>query len=170
MKLSVREIVIFSFLGAIMYASKLAMEFLPNVHLVGVFVIALTIVYRKKALYPIYIFVMLTGLFSAFSTWWIPYLYVWLILWGVVMLLPKNIKPLYKPLVYMTVCGLHGLLYGTLYAPVHMLLFGMSFKGMLAWIAGGFVWDIIHAVGNFFCAMLVCPIISAIKTGEKYIG
>lgn len=170
MKLSVKEIVIFSFLGAIMYASKLVMEFLPNVHLVGVFVVALTVVYRKKALYPIYIFVMLTGLFSAFSTWWIPYLYIWLILWAVVMILPRNIKPSLKPLMYMTVCGVHGLLYGTLYAPVHKLLFGMSFKGMLAWIAAGFTWDIVHAIGNFFCGLLICPIIKAIKTGEKYIS
>lgn len=169
MRLSVREIAIFSFLAAIMYASKLIMEFLPNVHLIGVFVVAITVVYRRKALYPIYIFVMLTGLFSGFSGWWIPYLYIWLILWAAVMLLPKNIKPALRPFVYMTVCALHGLLYGTLYAPLHMLLFGMSFKGMLAWIAAGFVWDIVHGVGNFFCGALICPIISAIKIGERSI-
>ena len=168
MKLSVKEIAIFSFLAAIMYASKLVMEFLPNIHLVGVFVVAITVVYRKKALYSIYIFVMLTGLFSGFSLWWISYLYIWLILWAAVMLLPENIKPSIKPFVYMFVCALHGLLYGTLYAPLHMLLFGMSFKGMLAWIAAGFSWDIVHAVGNFFCGALICPIISAIKLGEKY--
>ena len=44
MKLSVKEIAIFSVLGAMMYASKMLMEFLPNVHLIGVFVIALTVV------------------------------------------------------------------------------------------------------------------------------
>ena len=35
-------------LGAIMYASKLLMEFAPNIHLLGVFTIAFTVVYRKK--------------------------------------------------------------------------------------------------------------------------
>ena len=55
MKLSAREVAVFGMLGAAMYASKLLMEFLPNVHLLGVFTIAVTIVYRKKALYPIYI-------------------------------------------------------------------------------------------------------------------
>ena len=39
-------------LGAVMYASKIIMEFAPNIHLLGVFTIAITIVYRKKALYP----------------------------------------------------------------------------------------------------------------------
>ena len=52
MKLSVREIAVFGMLGALMYASKVLMEALPNVHLLGVFVVALTVVYRKKALYP----------------------------------------------------------------------------------------------------------------------
>ena len=46
-------------LGALMYASKVAMEVLPNVHLLGVFVVAMTVVYRKKALYPIYTYVFL---------------------------------------------------------------------------------------------------------------
>ena len=73
-----------------MYLSKMLMELVPNVHLTGVFVIAFTVVYGVKALYPIYVFVFLTGLFSGFATWWIPYLYLWTVLWGVVMLLPKN--------------------------------------------------------------------------------
>lgn len=168
MKLSVKEIAIFSVLGAMMYASKMLMEFLPNVHLIGVFVIALTVVYRKKALYPIYIFVLLTGLFAGFATWWLPYLYLWLVLWGVVMLLPQNLPKAIKPIVYMLICGLHGLLYGTLYAPVHMLLFGLTPSGVLAWIAAGLPWDVVHAIGNFFCGILICPLIAALKLGEKH--
>ena len=161
---------IFSFIGAAMYASKIVMEFLPNIHLIGVFVIATTVVYRKKALYPIYIFVMLTGMFFGFASWWIPYLYIWLVLWAVVMILPRDMKPAVIPIVYMIVCGIHGLLYGILYAPVQMMLFGMSFKGILAWIAAGFPWDVVHGIGNFLCGVLICPVINAMKTGEKYTG
>jgi len=61
-------------LGALMYASKILMEVLPNVHLLGVFVISITVVYRKLALYPIYTYVLLTGMFSGFSAWWVPHL------------------------------------------------------------------------------------------------
>ena len=57
MKLTTREITVFAMLGAVMYASKLLMELVPNVHLLGTFIIAFTVVYRKKALYPIYIYV-----------------------------------------------------------------------------------------------------------------
>ena len=117
MRLTVRETAVFAMLGAVMYASKLIMELAPNVHLLGVFTIAFTVVYRKKALYPIYTYVILNGIFSGFATWWIPYLYIWTILWGVTMLLPINMPKKIRPIVYMVVCALHGFLFGTLYAP-----------------------------------------------------
>ena len=53
MKLTTKETAIFAMLGAVMYASKIIMEFAPNIHLLGTFTIAYTIVYRKKALYQI---------------------------------------------------------------------------------------------------------------------
>lgn len=166
-KLTIRQMTVFSMLGALMYASKVIMEFLPNVHLLGVFVIAYTVVYRKKALYPIYIFVFLTGLFAGFAVWWIPYLYIWTVLWGAVMLLPKNIPSKLKPIVYMLVCSAHGFLYGTLYAPAQAILFGLDFKGMIAWIAAGLLWDCIHGVSNFFCGILIVPIVSAINLARR---
>ena len=68
MKLRTRELTIFAMLGALMYASKVIMEVAPNVHLLSVFTVAFTVVYRKKALYPIYTYVFLNGLFCSFST------------------------------------------------------------------------------------------------------
>ena len=149
-----------------MYASKMIMEFAPNIHLLGVFTIAFTVVYRKKALYPIYVYVLLNGALSGFGTWWIPYLYVWTILWGIVMLLPQKMPKKIKPLVYMTVCAMHGFMFGILYAPVQALLFGLSFKGTIAWIVSGLPFDFIHGVSNFFCGMLIVPIISILRKLE----
>ena len=169
MKLNIRETAVFALLGALMYASKVIMEILPNVHLLGVFVVAITVAYRKKALYPIYIYVFLNGLFSGFSMWWIPYLYIWSLLWGAVMLLPKNIPTKARPIIYMSVCALHGFLFGTLYAPAQAIMFGLDFKATVAWIAAGLPWDFVHGVSNFFCGILICPIISVLKNSEKYI-
>lgn len=166
MKLSVKEIAIFGMLGALMYASKLAMEFLPNVHLIGVFTIALTVVYRQKALYPLYIFVFITGLFAGFATWWLPYMYLWTVLWGAVMLLPHNLPKAARPFVYMALCGLHGFLYGTLYAPAQALLFGLSFDAMIAWIIAGLPFDITHGISNIVCGILICPIIAILQRAE----
>lgn len=155
-------------LGAVMYASKLLMEVAPNIHLLGVFTIAFTVVYRKKALYPIYIYVILNGIFSGFAAWWVPYLYVWTVLWAVVMLLPEHLPKKLRPLIYMTICAAHGFLFGTLYAPAQAILFGMSFQGMISWIIAGLPFDLIHGVSNFFCGLLIVPVISALQLAERY--
>lgn len=149
-----------------MYASKMIMEIAPNVHLLGVFVIAFTIVYRKKALYPIYVFVLLTGVYAGFTTWWIPYLYLWTILWGVTMLLPKNMPKKIRPIVYMIVCAMHGFLYGTLYAPAQAFFFGLNLEGTIAWIIAGLPWDFVHGVSNFFCGILILPIVRILRIAE----
>lgn len=166
-KLNIKEIAVFGMLGAAMYVSKLIMEVLPNVHLLGVFVVAMTVVFRAKALYPIYIYVFLNGLFAGFSTWWIPYLYIWTILWGVIMLLPKNMPKKLQTIVYMLVCSAHGFLFGVLYAPFQAIVYGLNFEGTLAWIASGLPFDIIHGVSNFFCGALIIPIVSVLKLTAK---
>ena len=166
MKLTVKELTVFSMLAAVMYVSKLVMEFLPNIHLLGVFVVSFTIVYRKKALYPIYLFVFLTGLLNGFNTWWIPYLYLWTVLWAAVMVLPKRLPPKAAPLIYMIVCGLHGLAYGTFYSPFQALMYGLNMEGMIGWIIAGLPFDITHGISNFICGILILPIVSTLKQAE----
>ena len=166
-QLTIREMAVFAMLGALMYASKMIMEVAPNVHLLGVFTIAFTVVYRKKALYPIYTYVLLNGIFCGFATWWIPYLYLWAVLWGATMLLPKRIPEKLRPLVYMLLCAVHGFLFGTLYAPAQALLYGLSFQKMIAWIISGLPWDFVHGVSNFFCGILIVPIVKILTFLEK---
>lgn len=170
MKLTTREIAVFAMLGAVMYVSKIVMEFAPNIHLLGVFTVSYTVVYRKKALYPIYTYVLLNGVLYGFAAWWIPYLYVWTVLWGAVMLLPQDMPKKLRPFVYMVVCAAHGFLFGTLYAPAQALLYGLSFKGTIAWIIAGLPWDFMHGVSNFFCGLLIVPVISALRLAEKNMG
>lgn len=170
MKLKTRELAIFAMLGAIMYVSKMIMEWIPNVHLLGTLTMAYTLVYRKKALYPIYTYVFLNGALGGFNTWWVPYLYVWTILWGVTMLLPQNIPKKIRPMIYMVICALHGFLFGVLYAPAQALLYGLSFEATIAWIISGFSFDCIHGISNFFCGMLIAPIVSVLKYLERNTG
>ncbi|MBP3654279.1 MAG: hypothetical protein J6J04_02460 [Oscillospiraceae bacterium] len=168
MKLTVRETAVFAMLGAIMYCSKMIMEIVPNVHLLGAFIVAFTVVYRKKALYPIYVFILITGLMNGFATWWMPYLYLWAVLWGMTMLLPKNIPDKWKPLIYMSVSAAHGYLYGTLYAPAQAILFGLDFQGMITWVIAGLPWDVIHGTSNFLCGVLIYPMVKLLQKIEKY--
>ena len=143
------------------------MEALPNLHLLGMLTMVYTLAFRKKALIPIYCYVFLNGLYAGFSLWWMPYLYIWTILWGATMLLPKSLpEKLPKELciiIYSTVCALHGLAFGILYAPAQALLFGLNFKETLVWIAAGFSFDVIHALGNLCAGLLILPLSALLK-------
>ncbi len=160
----------FAVLGTLMFCSKVLMEVLPNIHLLGMFTMVFTLVFRKKALIPIYLYVLLNGLFAGFTSWWLPYLYIWTVLWGITMLLPRRMSKGIAYVVYPLLCGLHGLAFGTLYAPVQALLFGMDFQQTLAWIAAGLPWDVLHGVGNFCAGMLIVPLSELLKKLENNQG
>ena len=168
MKLNLKELVLFALISAMMITSKLIMEVLPNIHLIGVFIIATTVVYRQKALYPISAYIFLQGLISGFDLWWAPYLYIWTVLWGLTMLLPQKMPKALAPVVYCALCGFHGLIFGILYAPAQALMFGLNFSGMVSWIIAGFPFDITHAIGNTVCGILIVPIITVLKSASKY--
>ncbi len=166
-KITIIEMTVFSMLGALMFASKVLMDVLPNVHLIGVFIVAETVVYRRKALYPIYVFIFLTGLTNGFALWWIPYLYIWTILWAAAMLIPKDAGGKKLMIFSMIICSLHGFLYGTLYAPAQAILFHLNFKGMITWIIAGLPYDCVHGVGNLVCGILIVPLITLLRKSEK---
>lgn len=169
MKLNTNRIAVFGLMGALLYVARQAMSALPNIHLTGVFIVVLTVVYRRQALYPLYTFILMEGLFGGFNTWWLPYLYIWTVLWGAVMLLPKNMKPQTAAVVYALVCACHGFLYGVLYAPAQALIFGLSWEGMLAWIASGFTFDLIHGFSNLVCGVVIMPLVRVVQRMDKAI-
>ena len=154
---------VFAMLAAIMLCSKIIMEALPNIHLLGMLTMTYTIAYRTKALIPIYLYVMLNGLLAGFSAWWVPYLYVWTILWGITMLLPKKMPKGVAAVVYPIVCSLHGFAFGVLYAPAQALMFSLSFDQMLVWIAQGALMDCIHGVSNLIVGTLILPFSELMK-------
>lgn len=167
MKLKLRELVLFALLGTLMFCSKLLTEIIPNVHFLALLTVVYTVTFRAKALMPIYVFVFMTGLFNGFAMWWLPYLYIWAVLWGAVMLLPKNMPTKVAMPVYIAVAAAHGLLYGTLYAPAQALMYGYSLEQTLTWIVIGLPWDAVHALGNLLTGTLALPLIKVMKTAKK---
>lgn len=161
--MSILELVVFAMLGTMMFCSKILMEILPNIHLLGMFTMVFTLVFRKKALIPIYVYVLLNGLYAGFNVWWMPYLYIWTILWAVTMLLPKKMPQKVACIVYPMVCALHGFAFGILYAPAQALFFGLDFKQTVAWIITGLPWDLVHGVGNAFAGLLIVPLTDLLK-------
>ncbi len=165
--LTIAEMAIFAMLGGMMYGSRVLMAALPNIHLIGMFVTTLTVVYRRKALYPLYTYVFLEGLLSGFAPWWIPYLYIWTVLWGVVMLLPRRMPAAVTAVIYPAVSCLHGLAFSILYAPFQALFYGLDWEGTLAWIAAGLPFDISHGIGNLCSGLLILPLSALIKKLDR---
>ena len=157
--MTIFEISLYAILGVIMFISDIVMEALPNIHILAMFIVTFTVVYRVKALVPIYVYVFLQGLYSGFALWWVPYLYVWVVLWCIAMLLPRNMKPIRAVVTYALVCGLHGLLFGVLYAPMQIILFGMEWNQLVPWIIAGLPFDVIHCVSNVFSGTLVLGLV-----------
>lgn len=157
-RLAVQDMVIFAMLGALLLIGKILFEPLPNIHPLASLIGVYTVTYREKALIPIYVYVILQGLFSGFNMWWIPYTYIWTCLWALFMIIPRNIAKTRALYIYPLICALHGILFGTLYAPAQALIFGLNFSGMIKWIVAGLPFDLLHAGGNFVAGFLVLPL------------
>ena len=157
--LNVREITFYAMMGALMFGSKCLMAALPNIHLIALFIIVLTVVFRWKALFPVYLYVLLEGVVYGFGVWFIGYLYVWAVLFGAVMLLPRKGPVWLRIALYSLAGGLHGILFGTMLSPVQAVIFGLDIKGSLAWIAAGFPYDVIHGISNAVLCGLSWPLI-----------
>ena len=166
-KSKVLDLVIFTMLGCILFMSKIIAELLPNIHPVTMFICVYTLVYRARAIIPVYVFVAVSGLFYGFAPWWIPYLYIWTLAWALFMLIPRNASLKLKGILSAVFCALHGLLYGVLYAPAQAVLFGLNFKGMIAWIVAGIPFDILHMCGNIVISVLVIPLYKVISRLEE---
>ena len=67
-------------LGALTFGAKVAMSGLPNIEPVSLMVMLFAVVFGWKALYPIYLYVLMEILLYGINLWNINYLYVWLVL------------------------------------------------------------------------------------------
>ena len=144
-----REIALFGILGALTFGAKVAMSFLPNIEPVSLFVILYTVVFGRKALYPIYLYVLLEILFYGIQLWNINYLYIWTLL----ALGAWMIRKTDSPVVWATLSGGFGLLFGALCAPVYLFSGGIGFA--VSWWLSGIPFDILHCAGNFVMALLL---------------
>ena len=97
-------------MAALIFASKVALASLPNININSVLIILTVVFFGWKALYTVYVYVLLEGLFFGFSVWWYGYLYVWAVLVAAAMLLRKNDSAL----IWAAVAGVFGLVFGPL--------------------------------------------------------
>lgn len=144
-----RELVLFALLGTVMFAAKMVMAGLANIEPVSLLVIVYTVVFGKKALWPIYVYVALECMVWGVNLWTVSYLYVWLVLFGAAMALRR----VESPLIWAVISGAFGLLFGLLCAPVSLISGGWGYA--VSWWLSGIPYDLLHCGGNFVIALLL---------------
>ena len=148
-KITVRELALFSVLGALTFAAKYVMAMLPNIEPVSLMVMLFAVVFGRKCLYPVYLYVAMEILFFGLGLWNVNYLYVWLILAVAAYLLRR----MESPLGWAMVSGVFGLLFGALCGIVDIFIGGFPYA-VTKWISG-IPFDISHCVGNFMLALIL---------------
>lgn len=148
-KITVRELALFGVLGALTFAAKYVMSFLPNIEPVSLMVMLFAVVFGRKCLYPIYLYVMMEILFYGISLWNINYLYIWTVL----ALAAYLLRRMEHPLGWAVLSGAYGLLFGALCGIVDVFIGGFPYA-VTKWISG-IPFDIAHCLGNFTIALLL---------------
>lgn len=148
-KLTVREIVLFGMLGALIFAAKYVMAFLPNIEPVSLMVMLCAVVFGRKAAYPIALYVLMEVLFYGLGLWNINYLYIWAIL----AIAAGQMRQTRSPLPWAILSGTFGLLFGALCAPVDVVIGGFGYA-IAKWVSG-IPFDIAHCIGNFAIALVM---------------
>ena len=136
-------------LGALTFAAKYVMSFLPNIEPVSLMVMLFAVVFGKKWVYPVYLYVAMEILFYGISLWNINYLYIWAVL-AIAARLLRNMR---SPLGWALLSGAFGLLFGALCGIVDVFIGGFGYA-VTKWVSG-IPFDILHCAGNFVIALVM---------------
>ena len=147
--ISVRELVLFALLGAVMFAGQMAMAGLPNIEPVSLCVMLYAVVFGKKWVYPVYLYVGLEILFYGLGIWNLNYLYTWAVL-GVTAYCLRNMEGAFG---WAMLSGIFGLSFGALCGIVDVFIGGFPYA-VAKWVSG-IPFDISHCIGNFVMALVL---------------
>ena len=147
--LSLRQIALFGVLGALTFGAKVAMSALPNIEPVSLMVMLFAVVFGWKALYPVYLYVLMEVMLYGINLWNINYLYVWTVL-AVLAIFMRRLR---NPLWWALLSGAFGMAFGLLCSPVYIAMGGVDYA--IKWWLSGIAFDIPHAIGNFVIALVL---------------
>ena len=139
MRLRTRELVLFGLLGGMTFGAKVAMMGLPNIEPVSLMVMLFAVSFGRKAVYPIYTYVLLEFALNGINLWSVNYLYIWLLLAAAAW----TVRDMASPVGWAVLSG----------APVYLFAGGPAFA--LSWWLSGIPYDLLHCAGNFVLALVL---------------
>ena len=147
--MKIRDITMIGMMSAILLVLQLALAFIPNIEMVSLLIIIYTLIFGRKTLFIIYVFVVLEGIVYGIGLWWFSYLYIWAILYLITYLFQK----VRSPIIWAVINSAYGFSFGALYAIPYFITGGIQ-TGIAYWVAG-IPFDISHGIGNFVIALLL---------------
>lgn len=157
-RLSIRELTCLATMGALMFALKMAMAALPNIHPVAMLIVLTALQFSWRAFYAVGVYILLEGVLFGFGLWWISYLYIWPLLTVLTILLRKNEGRLF----WASLTAFFGLVFGALCAIPYFFIGGPS-MAFSYWISG-IPFDLLHCVGNFAVTFALLPTLRSVLT------
>lgn len=149
MGLSLSEVALFGVLAGLTFAAKMVMAAFANIEPVSLMVMLFAVTFGRKAVYPIYVYVLLEFATFGIQLWSVNYLYIWLVL----ALGAWLMREVTSPIGWALLSGIFGLLFGALCAPVDVFVGGWSYA-LGKWVTG-IPFDVAHCIGNFVMALLL---------------
>lgn len=144
-----RKVALYGILGGVMFSTKLALAFLPNVEPVSLLVMLYAVCFGWEGLYAVYAYVFLEYAVWGVGLWSACYLYVWLILFA----FARALRGMESPLGWAALSGSFGLLFGALCAIVYLFAGGPAMA--FSWWSTGIPMDLIHGGANFVLALFL---------------
>ena len=157
-----RELVLMALLGALLFAAKMALAGLPNIEPVTLLVMVYSVVFGRRALWAIGLYIGLEAIVWGINVWVINYIYLWPLLW----LIARSLRKMEHPLGWAVLAGFYGVFFGAMCAPVYVFTNGWAYA--LSWWISGIPFDLVHGVGNFAMALvLFAPCRKALEHMKK---
>jgi energy-coupling factor transport system substrate-specific component len=160
--LRIKDIALIGMMSAALITAQVALSFLPNVELVTALIIIFTLIFGRKTLYIIYLFVFAEGFIYGFGMWWINYLYVWAFLYFVVRLLRKC----HSLFLWVAVSSIFGFSFGALCSIPYFFM--GSLPSVAAYWIAGIPYDLIHGFSNLGIALVIfIPVYISMRINHK---
>jgi len=162
---AVKTVAAYGMMLALLFVSKRALDFLPNVELVTLLFIIYARRFGKGALLIAVGFTAIEACWFGVHNWVIMYLYMWPLLILIVCATKAHASRLF----YSILAGAFGLCFGALCSIVYLI--GGGWSVAFAWWVAGIPYDIVHCVANFLiCFLLFKPLDAAFERAMAMAG
>lgn len=150
-KMKIHDVVLIALLSATLTAGKLALSFLPNVHIVALLLMIYTVsLGLRRSLFVAFIFATTEVFIYGFSTWVLAYYIVWPMLVLITAAFKDRPTNEYG---YAAIAGLFGLTFGFYFAVIESLFYGYAY-GLLYWLRG-IPFDVVHGASNYIIVLIL---------------